>query len=70
MIGVEIRWAILDAPPVVIDDLLHSTFSTRSPHMFEFKGNDRGKTVYFCLCWLNTRGQKGPWGEIVSAIIP
>jgi hypothetical protein len=23
-----------------------------------------------CLCWENTRGRKGPWSEIQSAIIP
>jgi hypothetical protein len=31
---------------------------------------DRGKTVYFCLCWENNRGEKGPWSEIVFAVIP
>jgi hypothetical protein len=30
----------------------------------------RGKTVYFALRWENTRGEKGPWSEIMSAIIP
>jgi hypothetical protein len=68
--GAEIRWAILDAPPAETDDLLHFDFSTHTPHTFEFKESERGKTVYFRLCWENTRGQKGPWSEIISAIIP
>ena len=68
--GSEIRWAILDTPPVDVADLIHSSFDTRTPFTLEFEGHERGKTVYFCLCWENTRGEKGPWSEIQSAIIP
>jgi hypothetical protein len=45
-------------------------FDTRSPYTFRFEENQRGQTVFFCLRWENTTGQKGPWSEIVSAIIP
>jgi hypothetical protein len=31
---------------------------------------DRGKKLYFALRWENTRGEKGPWSEIHSTIIP
>jgi hypothetical protein len=68
--GAEIRWAILDTPPVDVKELIHSSFDTRTPFTLEFEGHERGKTVYFCLCWENTRGEKGPWSEVVSAIIP
>jgi hypothetical protein len=68
--GVEIDWAILDAPPAAIKDLVNSAFDTHTPFTLEFDENERGKTVYFCLRWENTRGQKGPWSEIMSAIIP
>ena len=68
--GAEIRWAILGSPPTKIDDLVHSSFDTRTPFTLQFDEDQRGKTVYFCLCWENTRGEKGPWSEIVSAIIP
>jgi hypothetical protein len=68
--GVEIRWVISDTPVVNIENLLHSSFNTRSPFTLEFKGEDRGKTVYFALCWENTRGEKGPYSGIVSTIIP
>jgi hypothetical protein len=68
--GVEIVWAILDASPSSIDDLIHSTFSTRLHHPFDFDENRRGKIVWFCLRWENNRGQKGPWSEIYSAIVP
>jgi hypothetical protein len=68
--GCEIRWAVLDMPPAQTDDLVHSAFSTRLLHLFEFEGNQRGKRFYFRGRWENTRGQKGPWGEIGNAVIP
>jgi hypothetical protein len=69
-LGAEIVWAIRDTPPVDISDLIHSTFSTHTPATLEFREHERGKTVYFCLCWVNTRAKKGPWGQIRSAYIP
>ncbi|MDR2628174.1 MAG: hypothetical protein LBC40_09100 [Dysgonamonadaceae bacterium] len=68
--GAEIRWCILDAPPKDISDLRNSSFDTHSPFTLEFSEVDRGKTVYFCLRWESTTGEKGPWSEIISAIIP
>jgi hypothetical protein len=68
--GAEIKWAILDTPPATIAELSQSEFDTHTPFTLSFEENQRGKTVYFCLCWENTRGEKGPWSEIVSAIIP
>jgi hypothetical protein len=68
--GVEIRWSVLDAPPASIDALTRSSFDTRTPFTLSFDENQRGKSVYFCLCWENTRGEKGPWSEIVCAIVP
>jgi hypothetical protein len=68
--GAEIRWMISDTPMVDANELIHSSFDTRTPFTLEFPGHDRGKTVYLCLRWENTRGQKGPWSEIKDAIIP
>jgi hypothetical protein len=68
--GAEIRWAILDAMPVDVSALTNSSFDTRTPFTLEFEGHQRGKTIYFSLRWENTRGEKGPWSEIQSAIIP
>jgi hypothetical protein len=68
--GAEIRWAILNAPPAHIDELINSAFGTRSPFTLDFDESQRGKTVYFCLRWENTTGDKGPWSEIISAVIP
>jgi hypothetical protein len=68
--GVEIAWAILDTPPTAYEELVHSTFDSRPPYTFQFNLTDAGKHFYCCLRWENTRGEKGPWSEIQSAIIP
>ncbi|MDR2361145.1 MAG: hypothetical protein LBD91_00235 [Prevotellaceae bacterium] len=54
--GAEIRWAILETPPASINDLIRSLFDTHTPFMLEFDENQRG--------------EKGPWSEIMSTIVP
>jgi hypothetical protein len=68
--GVEIRWAISDTPVTDVEELTRSSFDTRTPFTLEFGEQQRGKSVYFCLCWENTRGEKGPWSKIQRAVIP
>jgi hypothetical protein len=68
--GAEIRWVILDTPPIDWEELLHSSFSTRTPHRLIFENHQRGKALYFALRWKSTSGKSGPWSEIHHAIIP
>jgi hypothetical protein len=68
--GVEIGWAILATPPTSYSDLAKSAFDTATPYTFTFDIPDAGKTIYIALRWENSRGEKGPWSDIQSAIIP
>jgi hypothetical protein len=68
--GVEIRMEILAEPPVSVENISQSRFATRSPYTVEFDESQRGRSVYICLRWESNKGEKGPWGEIVKAIIP
>jgi hypothetical protein len=68
--GAEIRWEVRDDPPAKEDDLVNSDIATRSPHSYTFTGDKRGQKVYFCLRWENGTGKKGPWGAVLSAVIP
>ncbi|MDR1868041.1 MAG: hypothetical protein LBQ77_07230 [Treponema sp.] len=68
--GVEIRWELLSKQPISVDELKNSAFDTKSPHTFIFDESQRGKSLYLCLRWENAKGEKGPWSEIISAIIP
>ena len=67
--GVEIKWIIADKEPAV-EELINSSFDTRSPFTFKFDDAQRTKTIWMCLRWENTRGEKGPWGDMVKAVIP
>ncbi|MDR0668121.1 MAG: hypothetical protein LBF90_05850 [Prevotellaceae bacterium] len=67
---VEIAWLLSDTPPTRWEELLHSAVDTNSPYIFSFENDQRGQRLYFALRWENTRGEKGPWSEIQSAIIP
>jgi hypothetical protein len=68
--GIELRWSLLEAAPASVEDLKNSAFDTASPYTFSFDEKDRGKVLYICPRWENNKGEKGPWGEIVKAIIP
>ena len=66
--GAEIKWLIADEKPTV-EQLTNSTFDTRTPYTLVFTDQERGKTVWICARWENTRGEKGPWGDMESGIV-
>jgi hypothetical protein len=68
--GAVICWEIRDTPPANQAQLPHSFFTGRTPYRFEFKEEERGKTVYMALFWQNGKGDMGPWSEIQSVVIP
>jgi hypothetical protein len=70
IIGAVIAYAILDAPPDSLDAFTRMELATRSPYILEFTEKERGRTVYIIICWQNKKGERGPWSEIVSAIVP
>jgi hypothetical protein len=59
-----------DPPPVDWSELTNSFFDTRTPLTLTFTGKQRGMILYFASRWENTRGEKGPWNNIRSIIIP
>ena len=68
--GAEIRWGISDTPVTNANHLPNSSFDTRSPFALEFQDEDRGRAVWIGLRWENTTGEKGPWSQVIHAIIP
>jgi hypothetical protein len=69
--GLELRWAFLDHEPKSIAELVNSSFDTRSPLILTFGEEDRGKRIYMAGRWeINREGEKGDFGDIVSAIVP
>jgi hypothetical protein len=52
------------------NELPHSVFTRKKKYRFDFGEEDRGKWVYFCLRYENSKGETGPWGPIMNMIIP
>ncbi|MDR2360121.1 MAG: hypothetical protein LBD85_02420 [Oscillospiraceae bacterium] len=59
----------LDGPLTDAMELPYSVFTRRKKERFDFNG-ERGSTVYFCLRYENSKGQSGPFGPVLSAVIP
>ncbi|MDR0749421.1 MAG: hypothetical protein LBF62_07605, partial [Tannerellaceae bacterium] len=68
--GVEIRWAFSEEPIDSTSRLTNSAFDTGSPAILTFESQEHGRTIYLALRWENTRGEKGPWSGIATAIVP
>ena len=58
-----------ETPPANPKDLHESFFTKRKKDVIEFDFGDSGKTAYFAV-QIENNGKKGPWGPVVSAIIP
>ena len=57
-------------PPIDGEELLHYRFMLRKTIVVNFLAEEAGMTAYFCARYENSKGEKGRWGSIVSAIIP
>jgi hypothetical protein len=43
---------------------------TRTPYLDVHPAADAGKSVYYLLRWENSKGEPGPWSDVVSAKVP
>ena len=67
--GCEI-WIKIGSPaPVNGEGLTFLVVDTKSPHVINFESEDVGKTIYYRVRWINSKGQQGPWSKVVSAIV-
>jgi hypothetical protein len=67
--GCEIWMKIDGAAPADASELTYLVTDTSSPYRAAFEGKYAGKTVYYWLRWVNTRGEHGPWSSAVSAMV-
>ena len=58
-----------ETPPDRPDDLRLSFYTQRKKDLIEFDYGDSGKTAYFAV-QVENGGKKGPWGPMISALIP
>ena len=50
--------------------LTKSRFTHHRKEKFEFAHDDVKKMAYFAIRYENSKGQAGPWGPVIAAIIP
>ncbi len=62
-------WYKIGTPAVDPSELSFMFTDTASPHIHQFSGEHVGKNVYYWLRWENTRGETGPWSDVVMATI-
>lgn len=67
--GCEIWMKIDGDAPQDATELSFLCTETSSPHTKTYEGKIAGKTVYYWLRWVNTRGEYGPWSNMVSAMV-
>jgi hypothetical protein len=58
-----------ETPPETPQDLRESFYTKRKQDLMEFDFGDSGKTAIFAV-QIENEGKKGPWGPMVSALIP
>jgi hypothetical protein len=66
--GAEFKTAVIDInEPIPTDwaEFTESTFDISTPVTFTFSGKQRGMRFVYSSRWENTRGEKGPWGDIL-----
>jgi hypothetical protein len=57
------------AAPTSPGELIKSFYTKRKKDVMEFEFGDSGKTAFFAV-QIENEGKKGPWGPMVSALIP
>jgi hypothetical protein len=67
--GCEVWVKVGNAAPADPSELKYLATDTRTPYVAEFDGADAGKTAYYMLRWVSTRGETGPWSQTVSGTI-
>jgi hypothetical protein len=67
--GVQLWRKIDDPPPTGESDFEFVGEFTRSRMTLDYQMSQGGLTVYYQARWVSTRGETGPWGELVSATV-
>jgi hypothetical protein len=70
VLGCEIWAKVGGPPPASVAELVYLATDTATPYLAEYDIAQAGETVYYWLRWVNTRGQTGPWSEVVNATTP
>ncbi|WP_017714874.1 hypothetical protein [Kamptonema formosum] len=70
VMGCELWVKIGGAPPADPSELTFLGLDTATPYVAKYAGEHSGKIAHYMLRWVSTRGDRGPWSQTVSAMIP
>lgn len=62
-------WCKVGDPVVNLDELSYLGTDTKSPFIQRYGVDKAGKTIHYWLRWENTRGEVGPWSNVVTATV-
>lgn len=62
-------WCKVGEPVVNLDELSYLGTDTSSPFIQRYGVDKAGKTIHYWLRWENTRGEVGPWSNVVTATV-
>ena len=66
----EIRFQVGGTMPTDPNAMTPLAMEGRAPYRADFDTEDIGKTVYYVLRWVNSRGEAGPWSPFYNAVVP
>jgi hypothetical protein len=65
----ELWYKIGGPPPASPEDTTVETSFTKSGQVIRYGNDEAGATVYYFARWVNRKGEKGPWSQMVSALV-
>jgi hypothetical protein len=68
MCGCQI-WVKFGAPTKDPKELLHLNTSIKTPYRYSINESHAKEHAHYWLRWENTRGETGPWSDVVKAIV-
>jgi hypothetical protein len=67
--SIELWCCVAATPPAGPDDCEYLGNDTKPPYLAVHEASEANKTCHYIGRWVNTRGEKGPWSETVSATV-
>ena len=68
--GAQVRVHVGPNPPADLEQFPWVALDSSTPYLMVHDAADAGKLAYYALRWENTRGETGPWSDVISATIP
>jgi hypothetical protein len=67
--GCEVWVKVGGEAPKDPSEFAYLATDTATPFVTSFNGEHVGKTAWYMLRWVNTRGERGPWSNTISAMV-